>query len=271
MATIRDTNIIDQVVITDSTGNAASVTGGKLDVNATVTPAAGGATEAKQDTQIAAEQAILAKIIAAPATEAKQTAANALLTTIDADTSKIPSQGSAAKAASTPVTIATDDTVIGATDAAVVAAGAVGSVSAKLRRISTDLNTIDADTDAIKTATEATAGSDLTFQTPVIVSQGSAGRATIMAGEEGKVNRLHEFLASANPGGTYFFAYDDDGAGTNEVALSGAYPVGTNGGIPIRFRAHPDGCIKTPAGKWLTVFSTDAKLFGHAIASKSTS
>lgn len=41
------------------------------------------ATEAKQDTQITAEQAILAKLIAAPATEAKQDTGNTSLASID--------------------------------------------------------------------------------------------------------------------------------------------------------------------------------------------
>ncbi|MCK9568661.1 hypothetical protein M0R72_06950 [Candidatus Pacearchaeota archaeon] len=42
----------------------------------------GAATSAKQDTQITAEQAILAKLIAAPATEAKQDTGNASLSSI---------------------------------------------------------------------------------------------------------------------------------------------------------------------------------------------
>ena len=70
--TILDDKIVEQTLIVDTNGNAVSVTNNKLNVNATVTAAAGSATEAKQDTQITAEQAILAKIIAAPATEAKQ-------------------------------------------------------------------------------------------------------------------------------------------------------------------------------------------------------
>ena len=44
--------------ILGSDGTAVTVTGGKLDVNATVTPAAGAATEAKQDDQITQETEI---------------------------------------------------------------------------------------------------------------------------------------------------------------------------------------------------------------------
>ena len=55
----------NQKVLVDASGHL------QVDVLASALPA-GAATEAKQDTQITAEQAILAKIIAAPATEAKQ-------------------------------------------------------------------------------------------------------------------------------------------------------------------------------------------------------
>lgn len=49
----------------------------------------GAATSAKQDTQITAEQAILAKIIAAPATEAKQDTGNTSLATLVAQTDSL--------------------------------------------------------------------------------------------------------------------------------------------------------------------------------------
>ncbi len=81
--TIRDDNIVDQTLIVDTDGNAVGVTNNKLDVNVTISPGGGGATEAKQDTQITAEQAILAKIIAAPATEARQDTVITALQLID--------------------------------------------------------------------------------------------------------------------------------------------------------------------------------------------
>ncbi len=58
--------------------------------------------------------------------------AEALLTTIDSDTSNIPALGTAAMAASAPATIATDDTQFGAVGAA---AAVAGSVHAQLRSI----------------------------------------------------------------------------------------------------------------------------------------
>ncbi len=50
---------------------------------------AGGALATKQDTQITAEQAILAKIIAAPATEAKQDTGNTALAAVQTATEKV--------------------------------------------------------------------------------------------------------------------------------------------------------------------------------------
>ncbi len=136
----------------------------------------------------------------------------------------------------------------------------------------TDVDGNRAAVDSTTKRLKVDAGPDVTFQTPIVISQSAVGRTTIMALEADKVIRLHEFVVSGNPGGTYYIAYDNDGAGTAEVALTGAYPIGTNGGIPIPFRAHPDGCLKTVAGKQLTVVSAGgAKLFGHAIVSKASS
>jgi len=112
------------------------------------------------------------------------------------------------------------------------------------------------------------AGPDVTFQDPVKISQGAAGRTTILALEAGMVIRLHRLHLTADAAGTYYIAYDDDGAGTNEVALTGAYPVGANGGAPIRFERDAQSCPKTAAGKQLTIVSATAKVFGFAIVSK---
>ena len=111
------------------------------------------------------------------------------------------------------------------------------------------------------------AGLRLTYQTPTLITQAEPGRLTLLAGVEGKVARLHELVVGANPAGTFYLAYDDDGDGANEVALSGAYPVAANVPFILPFKAHPDACLKTLAGKYLTLVSTGAKLFGHAITS----
>ncbi len=122
-----------------------------------------------------------------PATEQKQDDGITLLGTIDADTSKIPSQGTAVMAASTPMTLATNDTQFGSVGAAAdpdgnvhgqlrsvaeeslatntnagliadaaVVAGATGTLSAKMRRMTTDLGTMDADTGNMALALGAT-------------------------------------------------------------------------------------------------------------------
>jgi hypothetical protein len=67
----------------------------------------------------------------------------ALLTTIDADTSKIPSQGTAVMTGSVPVTIATDDTMVTATNTA-------------LGTVNTNLGTIETDIEATNTALTTT-------------------------------------------------------------------------------------------------------------------
>jgi hypothetical protein len=65
-------NVAQPIRLYAADGVPITQTGGKLDVNATVTVTGGDASAANQQTQITAEQSILAKIIAAPATEAKQ-------------------------------------------------------------------------------------------------------------------------------------------------------------------------------------------------------
>lgn len=109
-----------------SRGAGAATDGTLRVVQASDSPlAAGAATEAKQDTgnttlasilakiiaapaTEATAAAILAKIIAAPATEAKQDTGNTSLASLD---TKLPAKGTALVAASTPVNIASDQIV----------------------------------------------------------------------------------------------------------------------------------------------------------------
>lgn len=75
---------------TNTTGNWSLIALVKYLIDTAGSPPSGGATAANQTTQITAEQAILAKLLTAPATEAKQdtqiTALGTLLTTSDFDT-----------------------------------------------------------------------------------------------------------------------------------------------------------------------------------------
>jgi hypothetical protein len=72
MVLVGGKNMAQPVRLYAADGVPLTQTGGKLDVNATVTVTGGDASAANQLTQITAEQDILAKLIAAPATEAKQ-------------------------------------------------------------------------------------------------------------------------------------------------------------------------------------------------------
>jgi hypothetical protein len=85
----------------DADGNLKVVAG------AAGTLPTGAATSAKQDTQITAEQAILAKIIAAPATEAKQDTGNTSLASILAKIIAAPATEAtlAAQSAKLPATL----------------------------------------------------------------------------------------------------------------------------------------------------------------------
>ncbi len=97
----RISDVIDK--LPDQVGNKIPVVA-SIDSSALPT---GASTSAKQDTQITAEQAILAKIIAAPATEAKQDAGNVSLASIDV---KFPAQSGG----KVPVVAATSDALLAA-------------------------------------------------------------------------------------------------------------------------------------------------------------
>ena len=72
--------------------------------------------------------------------------------------------------------------------------------------------------------------------------------------------------------GTFYVAYDDDGAGTNEVALSPTFDIAANGGgAYYRFRLPAAGCLATASAKQLTIVSATAILAISAIVSKAAS
>lgn len=114
-------------------------------------------------------------------------------------------------------------------------------------------------------------GSALTFQTPVALTQAGAGLLTILALEAAKVIRLHALVLTMDTAaGTLKVSYDDDGAGTNEVNLTGVMALPLNGGVNIPFNANPSGCLKTAAGKQLTLTTTGGAVKGYAIVSKAS-
>jgi len=107
------------------------------------------------------------------------------------------------------------------------------------------------------------------YQT-VELTQAGAGLDTILAAVPGKTIRLHALVGTLDAAGTIKISYDDDGAATNEVDLSGAMPLAKNGGIPIHYVKDPHGCLATDVGKELTLTTTVGKFFGYAIVSTSS-
>jgi hypothetical protein len=142
------------------------------------------ATEAKQDTLIAKDfatqttlAAILAKIIAAPSTEAKQDAANALLTTIDGDTGVL---GAVADAA------AVDGTVKAALRAIATALGVtaldlgVGTGGSRSLRVAIDTAQIGSAGPQVPASSVSVAGAKYKYTTVTAsgnVALGAAGAA----------------------------------------------------------------------------------------------
>jgi len=137
--------------------------------------------------------------------------------------------------------------------------------------------------DAVKTASETLAGlidsgrlpvqyagdgDGLAFST-VSVTQAAPGIIDL-GYEEGKIIRLHALTGTLDAAGTLAIKYDDDGAGTNAVALSGPMALTDQGGLVIPFTSDPRGCPATLAGKHLTLLSTTGKFSGYAVISKSS-
>ena len=121
---------------------------------------------------------------------------------------------------------------------------------------------------AIAADTAEMTGGAVTFQVPVKVDQAAAGRTTILALESGKVIYLHALVGTMDVAGTVTIAYDDDGEGTHEVALTGNMAVAATGGMVIPFNANTNGCLRTAAGKQLTIVTTGGAFDGYAVVSK---
>ena len=133
--------------------------------------------------------------------------------------------------------------------------------------------------EAIQTASEAVqtavekmddaAGSGLTY-TRVKIDQGAAGRATLLEGAANKTQRLHALIGTMGATGTVQICYDDDGAGTNEVVLTGDIDVAALGGVVIPFCRDPEGCLSTDGAatkRWLTIVTTGGDFNGYAVVS----
>ena len=102
----------------------------------------------------------------------------------------------------------------------------------------------------------------------VPIAAALCGTRLPVVGATGEVVRLHELMVTMLGQGTIAVSYDTDGAGTGAVALSGAFPLGAGGGIPIAWRKDPDGALTTLADKHLTVTFGTTGGAGYAIISK---
>ena len=159
-----------------------------------------------------------------PATSDLQTALNTLL-----------GVGTGAMASAQAVTLATDDTQLGAVGAA---ADVDGNIHGQLRAIGEGV------------------GDWSLYTTERVALNFAAGRATIKALVSGKVIYLRRLRSSADALSTLKIAYDDDGAGTSEVVISAVHDVPANGGAPPISEDIRDCCLQTASGKQLTVVTT---------------
>ena len=109
--------------------------------------------------------------------------------------------------------------------------------------------------------------SGLTFST-VIINEAVAGIADLGVAAAGEVVRLHKLKITMRGQGTAAIGYDDDGAGTNAVALEGPSSYGAGGGVLDPYNSDPRGALTTIADKHMTLTFVTAGGDGHAIISK---
>ena len=106
-------------------------------------------------------------------------------------------------------------------------------------------------------------GSGLTFSR---VKIDNAALMTLLNPAAGQIARLHELVVVGAAATTVKISYDDDGAGTNAVDLTGAMSFALNGGVVVPWRASPDACLQGPADKFLTL-TPSAAVDGWAVVS----
>lgn len=117
------------------------------------------------------------------------------------------------------------------------------------------------------------ASSGLTFYRVSIAQGATPGIKDLTTGLTltGKVARLHRIVGTLHAGGSIQFKYDDDGAGANAVALSGAITLDANAGPEEAFNADARGCLVTATAKHLTLTSVTGAFNGYAIISLASS
>jgi hypothetical protein len=114
---------------------------------------------------------------------------------------------------------------------------------------------------------ESIAAGGLVYST-VAITEAVAGIADLGVGASGEAVRLHKLVLTMRGQGTVAVSYDDDGAATNAVALTGAISLGAGGGILDDFGTDPREALTTIADKHMTVTFVTAGGDGWAVISK---
>ena len=110
-------------------------------------------------------------------------------------------------------------------------------------------------------ALDAVVGGSQTFVVPVLLTQASAGKTAIIAATAGRKYFLHSLIGTMDAEGTITIRSSDD------AALDGAMPWGTNGGAVIPFNPDPRGCLRGADDLGLDIFTVTGKFFGYAVVS----
>jgi hypothetical protein len=98
----------------------------------------------------------------------------------------------------------------------------------------------------------------------------NAALMTLLNPGGSNVARLHALHLVAAAAATVKISYDDDGAATNEVDLTGAMSLAQNGSLDWDFSAQADGCLAGAAAKFLTL-TPSAAVDGYAVVSTASS
>ena len=102
----------------------------------------------------------------------------------------------------------------------------------------------------------------------VAITEAVAGIADLGVGASGEVVRLHKLVMTMRGQGTVTVGYDDDGAATNAVALTGPISLGAGGGILDDYGTDQREALVTAVDKHLTITSTVSGFDGWAVISK---
>ena len=178
-----------------------------------------------------------------------------------------------------------DDTLVGATEAALRALGGAILHPGEKAFVQAGQNYIDVACITGATATLRVEPADMVgnpsdaeiagsigasnlVYSRVVITEAVAGIADLGVGASGEVVRLHKLAFTMRGQGTATVSYDDDGAATNAVALTGPISLGSGGGILDDYGTDPREALTTAVDKHLTLTFTVAGGDGWAVISK---